>query len=336
MCIAIYVPTGKNIKDEQIRNAFANNGDGAGVMHYDKYGRVQYSKGFMTVESLLAYWHNNTTDKFPRAIHCRIATSGKVSKGCCHPFPITDNIEDMMKPHGKSKTGCIMHNGVFTKYTPKEGMLSPYSDTMVFTKKVIYPLREILNNTGVDELMSDITSRVLVFLPNYEVHKYGTWKYNEEDGFYASNDTYEYDDGWKTEWKKWYSPTTYLSDDYVKPYSYTTTGNTTATFSLDKKFDNYYNADKYMTDEYVIAVSAKTMDEAYDMVSEFIDTYWNSLMDNGWDALDTLESTGENEWMFYCYAHQDISKVIDKDKFIIVEHVRFDEDGNEIIGGDAQ
>ena len=59
MCIAIYVPTGKNIKDEQIRNAFANNGDGAGVMHYDKYGRVNYTKGFMNVESLLAYWHNN-------------------------------------------------------------------------------------------------------------------------------------------------------------------------------------------------------------------------------------------------------------------------------------
>ena len=113
MCIAIYVPTGKNIKDEQIRNAFSNNRDGAGVMHYDKYGRVQYSKGFMNVESLLAYWHNNTTDKYPRAIHCRIATSGKISKGCCHPFPITDDLDVMLKSHGKSKTGCLIHNGVF-------------------------------------------------------------------------------------------------------------------------------------------------------------------------------------------------------------------------------
>lgn len=337
MCIAIYIPAGKDIKDEQIKNAFANNSDGAGVMHYDRLGQVHYTKGFMDVDSLINYWRKSTSSKYPRAIHCRIATSGKISKGCCHPFPITDDLDDMLKPSGIGMNGCLIHNGVFHKYTPKEGMLSKYSDTMIFTQKVMYPLHTILHNGGVEELLDDMTSRVLVFLPNFEVHKYGTWKFNEENGFYASNDTYSYG---KTDWKRWYTaPYTYYSDDYCKPYSYTTTVQDSATgktFSLDKRYNDYYNADKYTSDEYTIGIQAKTMEEATDLVSEFIDTYWNSLIDSGWDAYDTLECTGDDEWWFCCYAHQDISKAIDKDKFIIIEHVRFDEDGNEIIGGDAQ
>ena len=100
MCIAIYIPAGKDIKDEQIKNAFANNSDGAGVMHYDRLGQVHYTKGFMDVDSLINYWRKSTSSKYPRAIHCRIATSGKISKGCCHPFPITDDLDDMLTPSG--------------------------------------------------------------------------------------------------------------------------------------------------------------------------------------------------------------------------------------------
>ena len=36
------------------------------------------------------------------------------------------------------------HNGVMSDFTPKEGMLSPYSDTMYFGAQVLYPLRDKL------------------------------------------------------------------------------------------------------------------------------------------------------------------------------------------------
>ena len=329
MCIAIYVPTGKNIKDEQIRNAFKNNPDGAGVMHYDKYGRVHYNKGFMDVESLLAYWHHNTTDKYPRAIHCRIATSGKIGKGCCHPFPITNDLDAMLKPSGKSKTGCLIHNGVFAKYTPKDGMNSPYSDTMVFTQKVIYPLREVLNNSGVDELMSDMTSRVLVFLPNYEVHRYGKWEFEDVEGFYASNTTYDYD---KDEWKKWYNNGAHYCS-YL-PYSYDNYGTTVydsgsgKSFSLTSKVEE---DKKQATDGYGIAFTARSMYEAEDMMYAFMDEHCTSLVDGGWDACETLEHcTDSDTWVFYVESFQDITNAIDKSKYIIYEHCKYDKDGNII------
>ena len=338
MCIAIYIPEGKDIKDEQIRNAFANNKDGAGVMHYDRHGQVHYAKGFMDVETLIKYWRHSTSSKYPRAIHCRIATSGKVSKGCCHPFPITDDLDIMLQPQGISTTGCLIHNGVFSRYTPKEGMLSRYSDTMVFTKKVIYPLREVLNNSGIDELMSDMTSKVLVFLPNYEVHRYGRWEFDKEGGFYASNDTYDYNYG---DWKRWYNNgahyCSYLPYSYDKPYTCTTKKDDVkvydtcsgSTFSLPKTthYDDLSSYDKEPTDGYGIIIQAKTMEKAQDLVDDFIDKYWDSLIDGGWEAIDTLESFDDDHWIFYVQTHQDISKDLDSEKYVLYEHIELDEFG---------
>lgn len=330
MCIAIYVPANKDINDDKIRNAFANNKDGAGVMHYDRHGQVHYTKGFMDVESLIKYWRHSTSSKFPRAIHCRIATSGKISKGCCHPFPITNNLDDMLKPSGIGMNGCLIHNGVFSRYTPKEGMASPYSDTMFFTQKVIFPVADLLNNSGVEELLSDMTSKVLVFLPNFEVHRYGKWEYESEDGFYASNDTYSYD--WN-DWKRWYSTGSYST---YKPYSYDNIGTTVydsctgKTSTLANKWDDWEEEEKPMTDGYGIAVCAETLEKAKDLMYDFIDRYWNSLVDGGWDTYESLERYDDTTWLFYVTTHQDISNAIDQSLYTVYEHCRYDKDGNII------
>ena len=316
MCIAIYVPTGKDITDEQIRNSFSNNKDGAGVMHYDRNGNVNYAKGFMDVESLLAYWKHNTSSKYPRALHCRIATSGKVSKGCCHPFPITDNLDDMLVPRGKSSTGCMMHNGVFAKYTPTDGMMSLYSDTMFFTKKVVYPLRQVLNNSGVEELMSDMTSRVLVFLPNFEVHMYGKWEYEKEHGFYASNDTYDYN---YDEWYKWrkigstvstpysYPVTTYYDDEYLSrpslySHQYTSTKD-------KEKYDH----------EYGITFNALGLDRAYEMVDKFVDDYFYDVED-AFDIYDMIDNAGTTQWWFYCMGNAELEGKLKNSPYTVFEN----------------
>ncbi len=336
MCIAIYIPTGKEISEQQIRNSFGNNPDGAGVMHYDRNGNVNYTKGFMNVESLLAYWKHNTSSKYPRAIHCRIATSGKVSKGCCHPFPITSNLDDMLVPRGKSMTGCLIHNGVFAKYTPIEGMKSLYSDTMYFTQKVIYPLRQVLDNSGVDELMSDITSKVLVFLPNFEVHRYGKWEYDKDGGFYASNFTYDYT---PFDWKKYeasklssvtkpystpyysYYDTSWEDDGFGYVYDYNTKG---------KIKKDYIHTDKVMTDMYGILISAVTVYEADLMVETFNNEFKDVLINEGWDSYETLTSAGNGEWTFYSYASQDITKELNGSPYVVFEHVKYDKDGRII------
>lgn len=330
MCIALYIPTGKTITEQQIRNSFGNNPDGAGVMHYDRNGDVIYAKGFMDVESLLAYWKHNTTSKYPRAIHCRIATSGKISKGCCHPFPITDNLDTMLEPRGKSKTGCLIHNGVFARYTPVEGMKSLYSDTMYFTQKVIYPLRQVLDNSGVDELMADMTSRVLVFLPNYEVHRYGKWEYEKENGFYASNSTYDYS---TIDWKK-YTSAINTTTTTTKPYYY----GTDYGWSDDDYWSFYHGcykpkADtthpkKRITDQYGVMFSAHSSYEADVMVETFINEFKDVVIDGGWDAFDTLVSYGESEWLFYIFTSQEISIELNGSPYVVFEHTKFDENGN--------
>ncbi len=323
MCIAIYIPAGKDIKDEQIKNAFANNKDGAGVMHYDRNGRVHYTKGFMDVESLINYWRHSTSSQYPRAIHCRIATSGKVSKGCCHPFPITDNLDSMLTPQGISETGCLMHNGVFSRFTPKDGMKSPYSDTMVFTQKVINPLRELLANSGVNELLSDMTSKVLVFLPNFKVYKYGNWQFESEQGFYASNDTYDYN--W-SKWRNWRSVDTCCST-YSYPYygySYNVDGTATESgnkFTLeDKAWEEYETSVRTPLYSYGIAFTAKSLYEAEDMVYKFMDKFDKTLFDDGWEAFETLEKQEEDTWVFYVQAYHDISSELKDSEYVVFEY----------------
>jgi hypothetical protein len=188
MCIIMYFPTGKNAKKETLATAFKNNPDGGGVMYY-KGDSVMYQKGFMDFDTFYKFWETLPTNT-PRAVHFRIATSGKVSAGCCHPFPICDNLEQMLEPVGTPEKGCLMHNGIFSEYTPKDGLLSPYSDTMFYNKDLIYPILPVIDNTSVIKLLGQMTSRVLLFLPD-EVLRFGDWVQDKEQGFFASNSTYE-------------------------------------------------------------------------------------------------------------------------------------------------
>ena len=94
MCIIAYVPAGEQIPASTIKTMFRNNPDGAGIMWKDtERGVISIEKGFMTSNELLAAW-KRIPKNAERAIHCRIATSGKISAACCHPFPVSKDIKD--------------------------------------------------------------------------------------------------------------------------------------------------------------------------------------------------------------------------------------------------
>ena len=190
MCVILFAPPKKTIKEEKIKRAFEVNSNGAGVMWYDPSGTVHYIKGFVKVDELIKFW-NSLDANYPRALHCRIATSGKVSEATCHPFPIVEDIEKMKVPSGVSDTGCLMHNGVFSRYTPKGGMKCDHSDTMEYTSKVIYPVVKFISNPGVLRLLDEMTSRILLFLPGFKIYYFGNWHKDKDEGFLASNETYE-------------------------------------------------------------------------------------------------------------------------------------------------
>lgn len=193
MCVILFAPPKKQIKERFLYNAFKNNPDGAGIMYYTEDGKVNFKKGFMFYDEMLSFWNKLNID-LPRALHCRIATSGMVNKQNCHPFIITDRIKEMQKTKGVSDTGCMMHNGVLTDYTPAQGMKSNYSDTMVFNQKVLYPIvkSNSIENEGVKDLIDKLGSCFLLFLPDFKTYMFGNFT-EDKDGFFASNISYSYD-----------------------------------------------------------------------------------------------------------------------------------------------
>lgn len=189
MCIIAYIPAGKQIKEDTIRYMFRGNPDGAGIMWKPKDGApIEIHKGFMTVEALLEAYKRIPVN-CEKAIHCRIATSGKVSAACCHPFPVRAKVKAMREERDSEKV-ALMHNGIISYTTPTKGMASDYSDTMLFASKVLYPLQKQLNEWHIQTLIEESTnSRLLIFRQDGETLVLGDWKF--EDGIYYSNGNYK-------------------------------------------------------------------------------------------------------------------------------------------------
>ncbi len=189
MCIIAYAPAGVQIADKTIKRMFKNNPDGAGIMWKPtENSAVEIRKGFMKVEDLLDAYHKIPQD-CEKAIHCRIATSGKVSAACCHPFPVRPKTTAMREPVDTAEI-AFMHNGVFSFSTPLKGMKANYSDSMLFGAKFLYPMQKMLDMECLQTLIEEAsTSRLLIFRHHGETIMLGNWQ--SEQGVFYSNGGYK-------------------------------------------------------------------------------------------------------------------------------------------------
>lgn len=189
MCIIAYAKNGVQIEENVIRTMFEGNPDGAGIMWKPlDGGDIEIRKGFMEAERLLKAW-NKIPVECERAIHCRIATSGKISKECCHPFPVRPKT-DMMKKSTDKCYMALMHNGVIKQCTPKSGMEATCSDTMVFAAKYLYPLQKQIDKECVQDLLDSFAaSRLLIMRANAPTIMLGNWV--KDKGVYYSNTSYK-------------------------------------------------------------------------------------------------------------------------------------------------
>ena len=217
MCIIAYAPKGVQIKEQTIEVMFDYNPDGAGIMWKPLNGdKVQIRKGFMTLSDLMKAYEQIPVE-CEKAIHCRIATSGKISAATCHPFPIRSKIKAMRKAIDETDM-ALMHNGVISFCTPKGGMKAKHSDTMEFAQQYLMPLRNQLDNPALKKLLGECTnSRLLIFRQNKPTVMVGDWE--QEDGVYYSNDTYKDDYGYGT-FRYPYKYGYWDDESYVSPYSY--------------------------------------------------------------------------------------------------------------------
>lgn len=221
MCVIAFSPKGVDIPSEQqIKQMWYQNPDGAGYAYVNKKGKVVYRKGFMTLAELMA--ELQAPERFKNtnfALHFRIGTSGKNDKATCHPFPISNEFRELRKTEGEVDS-VLFHNGILSK----GGVVSPLaSDTQDFVV-AMYPMFKKYNKSKardffIEELITG--SKLLVLYKNNKFKMYGQW---EKDGdVWVSNLHYKYSYDWHGsgyyDWREY-------DDDYYTAMPSTATGAT--------------------------------------------------------------------------------------------------------------
>ena len=194
MCIIIAKDKrGRLPKEEELRNSFKYNDDGAGFMYVDN-GKVVIDKGYMTCDSFIKHYkallekYNNFKNKC-LVIHCRIGTSGKNTKGLTHPYPITDNVRLLKSRHLSNQEIAIAHNGIIKGYGTATGL----NDTQEYISKYIYPLykhyKDFYKNFDMLYQIEMATNSKFAILDNTDTIYY-VGEFIDDNGLNFSNDTY--------------------------------------------------------------------------------------------------------------------------------------------------
>lgn len=140
MCIILTCEANVRPSYDLVEGCFMSNPDGAGIM-WCEHGKVQTSKGFRTTRALM-----DAIDAVPNesrlVIHMRIATSGGITTGTCHPFPICDQL-DALHAADTECWAAIAHNGVI-QGVPTDASKG-ISDTVYFVSNYVTSL---LRETG--------------------------------------------------------------------------------------------------------------------------------------------------------------------------------------------
>lgn len=191
MCIIVAKPAGVEFpSQETLETCWMGNPDGAGIM-WANGENVEIRKGFMTWESFLKAFKSVKAEVGTEGacvMHFRIATHGEVSPECCHPFPLTGDLEAMRKSTSRPKVG-IAHNGIISgRKTDKRT-----SDTMDYIANVVYPLSRLCDewydNKYASKMIEDtLGSKMCVLLPDGNIKTFG--EFIMDGGCYYSNSSF--------------------------------------------------------------------------------------------------------------------------------------------------
>lgn len=220
MCIAVYKPQGVVMPSKKIlSNCFSNNSDGAGFMFPYK-GKVHYEKGFMTFSAFKRALktaikkYNISTTQTPMVFHFRITSQGGVKPELTHPFPVCPTYEEMRKLSGDVEA-AVVHNGIID-FASSFSKTIDYSDTMEFTKNVVFRLlykneHTYYKNKTLIGLMDYLlgSNRFVIMGSDGHVELLGSW--TQDGGVYYSNSSYK---------SKYYSGFTSTRDITKSNYTY--------------------------------------------------------------------------------------------------------------------
>lgn len=180
MCVAVYLPAGKEITNETLEACYKTNKDSIGFMFNSSEGLqihkfLEYKPFKKSFRELRKLWPLSDF-----VVHFRIGTSGKIDYNNCHPFRIANDVG-------------LVHNGVLrcVNGDAKE------SDTHKFTqilRNLMDGKPELWGNDQFWKFVEEIigTYNKLILLRNdgdFKIinEKAGTWK----DGVWFSNTNWE-------------------------------------------------------------------------------------------------------------------------------------------------
>lgn len=189
MCIIVVKPKGSPLPSLQLlKTCYINNPHGCGFM-YDHNDQVHIKKGFFNIDEFYSEIMkiHQTIDLIDHCcvFHFRIATHGHITTANCHPFPISQNINDLVSPD-TTCTIALAHNGII-KATKGYGQ---YSDTLAFVQQFVYPAYQADSLFYLDKLtmmtLHKQADSKLCFLANTgDFYLYGDFIQNAE--MYFSN-----------------------------------------------------------------------------------------------------------------------------------------------------
>lgn len=202
MCIICIKTQGTDLpNDSTIKQMFENNPNGAGFAYRRvQGGPVLIDKGYFDVKKLIINLKKKVKKEDAAIIHFRLATSGLVDAGNCHPFPVDATLEEMREVKGK--TDCaIAHNGIFDV----EGDVR-YSDTMLWIiSRLDSKIIKGLGRATVQHLINDSlgTSKLAVLSSREKlVLMFGHWEHDKKTNLYFSNTGYKNEVNQWVRWRK--------------------------------------------------------------------------------------------------------------------------------------
>lgn len=207
MCVIIAKPAGvKMPTNKTLRRAFTNNPDGFGLAYKVVGGMPHIKKGAMTFKAMKMLLRSipNPVDA-EVILHFRLATSGHIYEGNCHPFPLSRKAEHLTALEITSRM-AIAHNGII--YSSTKPTVAYYgnpdvwgdkwdalSDTQEFIRDYLVDIGDAIFNKGVRKLIEDDTMSKFAILTTKGILLIGD--FTNDKGLYYSNASYKQPNYWK-------------------------------------------------------------------------------------------------------------------------------------------
>lgn len=208
MCIIATYPAGVRPAKQEIINMIERNPDGVGIAWAHDL-RVHVLKGLADEVAVSEIMDEIIPADAPILFHARIATSGGISAGVCHPYPITAKPAKMRETFATYRVPVLAHNGILHDFAPEKTMRN-VNDSMLFNARVIYPLyHSRLAQRDRDNIITSALgygNKIAILEPCGIIRHYGRGWTKTSSGARYSNDSY-----------KKYTPPKYSYTTYDQP-----------------------------------------------------------------------------------------------------------------------